>query len=342
MKKVVIKKPGGFNTLKLISCNSEILKKHQCRIKVKYAGVNFADTAVRQGLYASAKALGFPITPGFEVSGSIIEIGTEIKKFKVGDKVWGITKFGGYTSEICLDEQFIFKTPDHLSCAEIASIPTIFLTAYHALFQNVIVRPNMTVLVHSASGGVGTALLQLLNIIGCTSIGIVGGDHKVAMAKENGAKYVINRKTEDLWKRTKEICPEGFDIILDAVGPDTLKKGYAQLKPTGKMISYGFASMMDPNTSFTNWFKLIIGFLKIPRFNPLNMVSENKSIVCFNLSFLFDRQDLIQQGANAIQKWLTERKISAPKISIYKAEDVSEAHRDIESGKTTGKLLLEF
>jgi NADPH:quinone reductase-like Zn-dependent oxidoreductase len=341
MKKIVIYKAGSHDQIKLEERPVPEPSANQCLIKVKSIGINYADTIIRQGLYASAKEyVGWPITPGFEISGIIEEVGTDCKKYQKGDEVFGITRFGGYTEYICLEEDLIYLKPPQFSFDEAAGFPAVFMTAYHALFQNFVLRPNSTTLVHSASGGMGTALLQLLRIHNCKVVGVVGGQHKFETAKSSGADFVLDRYKEDIWKRAKEISPEGYDAIFDGNGPSTLSDGYKQLKPVGKLVSYGFHSMFQKSSKRTNWLKLALTYFQVPRFNPLDMVTDNKSIICFNVSFLFERKDLLDECMSGLLQWIEEGKIKPPIVKAYPIENVIEAHKDLESGKTVGKLIL--
>lgn len=341
VQKVVIEKTGSYDRLLIKHFPLVSPKDNECLIKVKACGVNFADTIIRQGLYESAKKyVGYPITPGFEVSGVIERVGKLCKQFKEGDEVLAVTRFGGYTSAICVPEHQVFYKPELLSFEEAAAFPAVYLTAYHALFQNIVLRENMDVLVHSAAGGMGTALLQLLNIVNCNTLGVVGSDHKVTVAKEFGAHTVINKRAENLWQKVEALFPQKFDVILDANGPSTLKESYEHLKPMGKLLIYGFHSMFSTKSKSTNWLKLVWTYFQVPKFNPLNMTGANKSIVCFNVSYLFDRTDLIEEAMVQLLIWVKDRKIKPSKIQVFPFDNVREAHRAIESGKTTGKLVL--
>jgi len=341
MRKVVIHSASGYEKLKIEEHPSPIAKAGQVKVQVKAAGINYADITVRWGLYESAKKfIGWPITPGFEFSGVVLE--SHDDKFKVGDKVFGITLFGGYASEIVIPAHQLYHLPASMNFSQAAGFPAVFMTAYHALFQNIVVRPEMTVLIHSAAGGVGSSLVQLAKVFGMKVVGVVGSTHKVDIVRKLGADEVIDKSGQDLWAKAKEICPAGFDVILDANGVETLGDSYKHLRPTGKLICYGFHTMMPKTGGRINWFKLALNWLKTPRFNPLDMTTSNKSVVTFNLSFLFDRMDLLGEAMDKMMPWLEEGKIKVAKVNEYKVEDVGLAHADLESGKTIGKLVLTF
>lgn len=341
MKKIVIHKAGGYSQLQPETTPDLSAGDAEIVVDVKASGVNYADVIVRWGFYESAKQLvGWPITPGFEFSGVVKSAGRNIQKFKVGDKVFGVTLFNAYASEVKVPEHQLYPLPDFLSFEQAAGVPAVYLTAYHALFQNAVTRKGMIALIHSAAGGVGSALVQMCRIAGIKTIGVVGSSHKVSAVKELGADFVIDKSTEDLWKKVEECAPGGVDLCFDANGVETLKQSYEHLAPCGKLMAYGAHSLFPKSGGKVNYVKLIRDYLRSPRFNPLEMTSENKSLITFNLSFLFGRRDLFTEGMQEILKWLAEERLKPPKVTTYSLEKVADAHRDLESGKTIGKLIL--
>jgi NADPH:quinone reductase-like Zn-dependent oxidoreductase len=345
VKKIVIDRPGGYGRLRIKEFPTPTPQNQEVLIEVSAAGVNFADVFVRLGLYKSGKEfVGWPITPGFEFSGKVIKCGRDVSGLAEGTPVFGITRFGAYASHLCVPGSQVFALPDgsKFSSDDWAAFPAVFLTAYHGLFQNIVVRPEMKILVHSAAGGVGGALLQLGKIANCYMVGVVGAGHKVHSALEYGADVVIDKSKDNLWTKAAEICPHGFDIVFDANGPATLKQSYRHLAPSGKLVSYGFHSMLSKRGGFPNYFKLAYEYFRIPRWSPLNMTNENKSLIAFNLSYLFDRMDLLKASMQDLMDWVAEGKIQAPVRRTYPFDRVADAHRALESGSTVGKLILKF
>jgi NADPH:quinone reductase-like Zn-dependent oxidoreductase len=345
VKKIVIERPGGHRRLQVMESPTPRPQDHEVLIEVSAAGVNFADVFVRLGLYKSAKEfVGWPITPGFEFAGRVIECGRDVSDLAAGTSVFGLTLFGAYASHLCVPREQIFALPEDskFSSDDWAAFPAVFLTAYHGLFQNIVVRPEMKILVHSAAGGVGGALLQLGKIAGCLMVGVVGAGHKVVTAFEYGADFVIDKSREDLWVKAREICPDGFDVVFDANGPATLKQGYRHLSPSGKLVTYGFHSMLSKRGGLANYFKLAYEYFRIPRFSPLDMTHENKSLIAFNLSYLFHRMDLLKESMQDLLRWVEAGKIQPPALQRFSFEKVADAHRVLESGQTVGKLILKF
>lgn len=344
MQKIVIHSSGGYEKLSLESApDLNISNDSGIIVQIHFSGINYADVIIRWGLYASAKKfIGWPITPGFEFSGVIKKVGSNVSKFKVGDKVFGCALFNAYASEIETTEELIWHTPAGWSLEQAAGMPATFLTAYHALFQIFITYPDSKILIHSASGGVGTALLQMCRLKGFTSVAVVGGPHKIETAKHFGANYVIDKSNQDLWREVKKISPEGYDVVLDANGASTLKQSFNAVALSGKLVIYGFHSMFTQGSGRVNYLKLAIDYLKTPRFHPLSFTDGNKSLITFNLSFLFDRKELLAQAMGDINNWIEQGQLLPPKVTTFQWREVGKAHQALESAQTTGKLILDF
>ncbi len=342
MKRVRIRKAGGYERLELEDTADAKPKKGEVRIAVEAIGVNFADCIVRMGLYASAKEyVGWPITPGFEVAGKIDAIGDEVTRHRVGDRVIGLTRFDGYATSVVIPEHQAFGFPDDWSMADAAGFCVVYLTADYALFELAHPRKGAKLLVHSAAGGVGGALLQLARANDLFAVGVVGRANKVDVAKQQGAAHVIDKSTQDLWAEAERLAPKGYDVVLDANGVETLAKSYAHLRPTGRLVIYGFHTMMrrgGPGTP--NWPKLAVDWLRTPRFNPLDLTNDNKSVMAFNLSYLFEEKQILDDAITRLMGLVRAGKITPPATRAFPMADVAEAHRAIESGTTTGKLVL--
>ncbi len=339
--KVVIHRAGSYDRLTLEKSELAPPKADEVQIEVRATGVNYADVVVRMGLYASAKELvGWPITPGFEVAGVVRAVGSEVTDLKAGDRVMGVTLFDGYSSTLNVPRKQVFALPEGLSFVEGASLPAVFMTGWFALHFLAHPRKGDRALVHSAAGGVGGTLVQLLKRQGCEVVGVVGGSHKVETARELGCDHVIDKSTEDLWHRAEAISPRGYDLVLDANGVATLKQSYEHLRPAGKLVVYGFATMMPKTGGRPNYLKLAVDYLRTPRFNPLQLTNDNKSVLAFNLSYLFDRTDLLNEAMGQLLGWLEAGRLRPPPVETFALERVAEAHRALESGETVGKLAL--
>jgi NADPH:quinone reductase-like Zn-dependent oxidoreductase len=341
VQKIVIHRPGGFNRLKIESFPDPLPCDDEVVVEIKAIGVNYADCVLRMGYYASAKEyVGWPISPGFDFSGIVSKLGKNVKDLRVGAPVFGISRFNSYATHVVVPRHQLFSIPKSHAFEETGGFPTIFLTAYYALHMVTKIFPNSTLLIHSAAGGVGSALLQLSRYAGWHTIGVVGSSGKVAAAKAMGADIVIDKSQENLWKAVDRHAPHGIDAVLDGNGYITLKNGAKRLRNNGKLIAYGFHSMFPKRRGVANIFKLAWDYLRTPRFNPISTHNRNISLITFNLSFMFGRKDLLAIAMGNLYKWFAEKKIRMPKITTYPFADAAKAHRDLQSGQTIGKLVL--
>ncbi len=341
MQKIVVDRAGSYERLRLQTLASPEPGAGEVRVRVAAIGVNYADCIVRMGLYSSAKVyVGWPITPGFEVSGVVDAIGEGADPDLLGAKVVALTRFGGYASELVVPVHQVFRIPPELTLVEAAALPSVLLTAYFALFELAHPRPGATILVHSAAGGVGSSLVQLAKIAKCRVIGVVGGAHKVAAVQALGADGVIDKSSEPLWAAAERRSPGGYDIVCDANGVETLSASYDHLAPTGKLLIYGFHTMLPREGGRAKWLQLALAYLRTPRFNPLDLTQKNRSVMGFNLSYLFDRADILGEGMTRILDWVSRGEVVCPKITTYALADVADAHRALESAQTVGKLVL--
>jgi len=174
--------------------------------------------------------------------------------------------------------------------------------------------------------------------------------------KSVGADVVIDKKSERLWDRARAAAPEGYDVILDPNGVETLGRSYEHLGSAGKLVVYGFQTMFSKGRETPNWPKLAMDWMRTPRFDPLKLCDENKSILAFNLSYLFDRQDILTDAMGELFGWVgvgererererdgegaNEAPLPAPFVTEFAFDAVADAHRAIETGSTIGKLVL--
>ncbi|MCZ6596299.1 MAG: zinc-binding dehydrogenase [Planctomycetota bacterium] len=341
MWKVVVHRPGGFGRLVLEEHPEPEPAAGEVLVAAEAVGVNFADCAVRMGHYESARRLvGWPITPGFELAGRVAAVGARVERWRAGDAVFALTRFGGYASHAVVPEGAVFAVPAGWSAAEAAAFPTVHLTAWYALHRLLDVRAGMRLLVHSAAGGVGGALLQLARAAGARTLGVVGAPHKLAEARRLGADAVIDTSATDLWPAAEREAPAGFDGILDANGVATLRASYRHLAPEGRLVVYGFHTML-PRGSGRRWSaKLLWSRLRLPRFDALDLTTENKSVMGFNLSFLFDRTELLGEAMGQLLEHVVAGRLVAPRVETFPLRDAARAHARLQSGETVGKLVL--
>jgi NADPH:quinone reductase-like Zn-dependent oxidoreductase len=340
VRRILIEKPGGFDALRVVESPDPLPAAGEVRLRVEACGVNYADGIIRMGLYESAKRLhGYPITPGFELAGVVDAVGEGVEGWQVGDRAIGVTLFGGYTSAICLPVDRVFATPISMTSEQAAALPTVFLTAWFMAHLQVHPRAGERWLVHSAAGGVGGALLQLARLAGVEVTGVVGASHKIDAAKTLGATHVIDKSAGDWVAAAKAIAPGGFHAVFDANGVSTLQASFDLLAPMGKLLIYGFASML-PKDGRVNWLRLAWDWWRTPRFNPLTMTTSNRSVLAANLSFLSAEAPLLREG----MLWLLERfadgRLAPPPVQAFPLDAAAQAQQRIESGQSVGKIVL--
>jgi len=341
IRKIQIAKPGRYDALKLVEAPDLQVGVEELIVDVAAAGVNYADAIIRMGLYASARELhGYPITPGFEISGTVRAVGTDVRGWQIGERCLGVTLFGGYSSQIALNAEQAFKVPETLDLISAAGIPTSFLTAWYCVERLAHVETGEQVLVHSAAGGVGSALLQLLKLKGAHVTGVIGASHKAAYVQALGCDALIDKSNEALWPRARAIAPGGFAHIFDANGVSTLRASFEHLKPMGKLVVYGFHSMLPKTGGWPNWPKLAWDYLRTPRFSPLALTQANKSVLACNLSFLSAEAPLLRRAMLELLVQFASGELKPLAVKTYPLAQADDAHRAIESGNTTGKLVL--
>ena len=386
-RRVVIRKAGGYGELRLEGeedrsapplgtvgadmdgrqlrpPEADAVGREEVRVAVAYAGVNYADVCVRWGLYGSAKRYvgrnGFPITPGFEVAGTVLSVGSAVTHVRPGDRVLAVTLFGAYSTHLVCKANRVFRLAgegeDLARESGFPDLPTaagflcVYLTAYYAAFKCAQLGAGHAVLVHSAAGGVGTALCQLAKRAARCGlvVGVVGHPSKVEAAKAAGCDAVIDKSTVRDWEGAARRLAEssgGFDAVMDANGGESLRAGYRLLRPTGKLVTYGSHTLLPKQggvLGLVAWAGIIRGWLTTPSFDPMKLTGDNKSVLGFNLSFLFDRDDLLEQSMGEMLAWLREGIIApVPVTCVVPLSDVADAHRRLESGLTTGKIVLD-
>jgi synaptic vesicle membrane protein VAT-1 len=340
MRRIVIHRPGGYDALRLVEQPTPTPGPGEVLIACEACGVNYADSVIRMGLYASAKQLhGYPITPGFEVAGRIAAIGRDVEGWRIGDAVVALTLFGGYSSHLALPAANVFPRPAGIDSTQAAALPTVFLTAWYMVHRQVHPEPGDVWLVHSAAGGVGSALLQLARLAGVRAIAVVGAPHKRAHALAMGAEAVIDKSNGSPWPEAARLVPGGYQAIFDANGVTTLRQSYAHLAAGGKLVVYGFHGML-PRGGRLNWPKLARDWLRTPRFNPLRMTQENRSVLAANLSFLQSRAPELRVGVHWLWERFEDGRLQPLPVETFPLAEAAHAQRRIESGCTVGKLVL--
>jgi len=321
MKAVTISKTGGPEVLELKEINLGKPGPDEVLIEHVAIGLNYIDTYHRSGLYP----IQLPSGIGAEASGIIKEVGSNVKDFKVDDKIsYAGIPLGAYSSHRIYPTKNLVKVPQNIDLEIAATLMTKGLTTFYLLHKTYPASPGETVLFHAAAGGVGQIFCQWAKSIGVKIIGTVGNDEKVELAKKNGCDEVINYSKEDFAKKVMKLTDgKGLPVVYDGVGKSTFEKSLECLKTRGTMVSFGNASgSLEP-----------IDVTKMLQPKGLFFVRPSMG------QYLSTKEEL-----NEASKMLFE-KISSGKVEIeifkkYKLDDAQQAHIDLESRKIVGPAII--
>jgi NADPH:quinone reductase-like Zn-dependent oxidoreductase len=337
-ERIVIPRVGGPDVLTPETFAPGAPGPGEVAIEVAAVGINLADVFCRLGLYKAAPA--FPFSPGFEVSGVIRSLGDGVSALAVGDRVVAVTRFGGYTTHLVIGAEWVRPLPAGWSMEEGAAFPVVFLTAHHGLVTIGHLAAGETVVVQSAAGGVGTAACQLARALGARVIGTVGSEAKRAVALEAGAEHVVVSRDYDVWGEIDRLTGgTGVDVVFDAVGGPGLRRGFDALRPGGRLIVYGFAEML-PRGGRRNWPVLAWRYLRMPRFNPLQMTQSNRTVGGFNLVYLWGRPVLFTSAIGELMGMVARKEIRPVVGRTFPFARAGEAHAFLQSRRSTGKVVL--
>jgi NADPH2:quinone reductase len=320
MKAVVFEKLGGPEVMKIAEVPKPEVKPGTVLIKVRAAGINFADTLFRQGQYVMQPKL--PDTPGLEGAGEIEAVGAGVPNLKPGQRVCALGR-AMYAEYALAPAMQVVPIPDSMSFEHGAAFPVQVLTAWHMLHTAHKTGPGQTVLVHSAAGGVGIVAVQIAKAAGARVIGTVSSDSKAALVKEHGADDVINYAAHDFAAEANRLTGgRGVDLILDGVGATTMDKGLTCLAPFGLLILYGRSS---------------------GRPEPLDLsrlIEKSTKVSGFTLYTAAALPEVLRRGIEESFKLIAERKLKLVVGKSFPLAQAAEAHRFMESRQSVGKLVL--
>ncbi|MBI4566466.1 MAG: zinc-binding dehydrogenase [Planctomycetes bacterium] len=338
MRQVWITRHGEPEVLQVRESPDPTAGAGTVRVRVKAAGINFADILARLGLYPDAPKP--PAVVGYEVSGVIDQVGPEARRFREGDRVIGVCRFGGYSDTVVLPETAVFPLPPKMSFSEGAAIPVNYLTVYQMLFVMGSIKSGERVLVHSAAGGVGLAAIDLCRIAGAEVIG-TASTPKHERLRERGVSHVVDSRVEDFESAVMRITEgKGVHIILDPIGGKSWAKGLRCLAPTGRLVTFGFSSAVTGKRRSV--FALVKRLAQVPwlKFNPLTLMNENKAIVGVNLGHMWHMQDEMRRWGEQILGWYEEGRMHPTVDKEFRFEEAPKAHHYIQDRMNFGKVLL--
>jgi NADPH:quinone reductase-like Zn-dependent oxidoreductase len=334
MRSVWITRTGPPEVLEVRDGPDPVPAKGEVLVRMRAAGINFADVMARLGLYPDAPKL--PCVVGYEVAGTVERAGAGVTGFKAGDRVVALTRFGGYTEAVSVPEAQVFPMPAAMSFEEAAAVPVNYLTAVLMLRHFGNVRKGDRVLVHAAAGGVGMAAIQLCRIAGAEVIGTASAG-KHATLRDAGVAHAIDYRTQDFEHEVKRITGgRGVDIVLDATG--AFGKSYRALAPLGRLVCFGLSGAA---TGLVPSRLAALGrIIRLPWFHPIKLMNDNKAVIGVNLGHLWDRIELLRGEMLALLTDYEAGRIAPVVGKTFPLVDAAAAHRFIQERQNVGKVLL--
>ncbi|MBK1724359.1 hypothetical protein CKO23_19300 [Thiocystis violacea] len=317
----------------------------EARVRVEAIGLNFADVFACLGLYSATPPGAF--VPGLECAGVVEALGppraSGESTVAPGDHVMVLTRFGGYATALNADTRYLVPLPETWTMAQGAAYLVQALTAWHGLVHLGALAPGQVALVHSAAGGVGLHALAMARAIGATVIGTVGHGDKIPLLEARGlvrSQVVVRdaaRFGAQLDAALAAMDASHFDVIFDAIAGSFFRPALERLAPEGRHVLYGAADFM-PSGARPNWRRLAWQFLRRPQLDPMTLIDKNRSVMGFNLIWLFERADRLPAAASAA----LALSAAPPHIGArFRFDELPRALRTLQGGRTTGKVIVE-
>jgi NADPH:quinone reductase-like Zn-dependent oxidoreductase len=330
MEAVVITKHGGPGVLEVQEQPDPKPGSGQVRIDVAASGVNFADVMARMGLYPDAPDT--PCVVGYEVAGTIVELGEGVEGLTPGERVLASTQFGGYASQVVAMASDVVALPEELSFEQGAAIPVNYGTAWAGLIGYGNLQPGERVLIHSAGGGVGIAATQIANRLGVEVYGTASpGKH--ARCVELGLGHAIDY-TKPGWERG---LPK-FDVIMDAVGGASFRRSYNLLRPGGRLVAFGASSVVSGERK--NVVTALRAVARMPRFNLIKQMSESKAVIGLNMLSLWKDRGTLEPWIAPLREMLDDGTIKPVVAEAFSFRDAGAAQNMITERRNVGKVVL--
>jgi NADPH:quinone reductase-like Zn-dependent oxidoreductase len=342
MRAVVITEHGGPEVLQVQEKPDPPVGQGEVRIDVKAAGINFADTMARVGLYPEAPKP--PCVVGYEVAGDVESVGDGVETVKVGDKVMAGTRFGGQASMVTVPADQVIPLEDSLSFEQGAAFPVNYATSYAALVIMGGVRAGDRVLIHAAAGGVGISATQIARSRGAEIFGTASASKHDAI-RDQGVEHAIDYRTQDFEQEVRRITDgEGVDVIMDATGPTNFRKDYRLLREGGRLIMYGASELSSGGersipTLARNLMRMPLATM--PWWKSLQVLSENKGVFGLNMLAWQDREGL-DRVIEPLSHELAEGTIKIDPVvaEAFPFDRAGDAHRFIAERRNVGKVVL--
>ncbi len=341
MRAVVLTGTGGPEVLQVQERPDPAVGPGEVRIAVRAAGINFADTLARVGLYPDAPRP--PCVLGYEVAGEVESVGEGVTAHAVGDRVIAGTRFGGQAELVTVPATQALPLPERLSFEQGAAFPVNYGTAYAALILMGSLREGTRVLIHAAGGGVGISATQIARNAGAEIFGTASpGKHEAIRAQ--GVAHAIDYRSQDFEAEVMRITGgEGVDLIMDALGPTSFRKDYRLLRPGGRLIMYGLSENSN------NGVRSIPATLKsmakmplatMPWWRSLFLMNENKGVFGLNMLSWWEREGNLDRVTEPLMADLEAGRLEPIVAEAFPFDRAGEAHQFIAERRNVGKVVL--
>jgi synaptic vesicle membrane protein VAT-1 len=336
MREVVITRHGPPDVLEERTRQTPEPGPGEIRIRVKACGVNFADVLARMDLYPDAPKP--PLVPGYEVSGYVDAIGPGPARHEIGRHVVALTRFGGYADFVIVPTEYVWAAPVILSHNEAAAIPMSYVTAVIALYRMANLKAGETVLVHGAGGNLGIAAMQLSRLRRASVIGTASAVKHSAL-RSLGVDHVIDHRAADVEAEVARLTNgRGVDVVLDPIGGDHLLRSYRLLAPLGRLVTCGMQDMVGGQ--HRNPVRSLHAVWQTPRFNPVDLMNDNKAVFGLNLLHLWGERKLIAAAMEALLTDFSGGRLKPVVAKTFPLGRAADAHKFLQDRANIGKVVL--
>jgi NADPH:quinone reductase-like Zn-dependent oxidoreductase len=341
MRAVVITQNGPPEVLQVQERPDPPVGRGEVRIAVKAAGINFADTMARVGLYPDAPKP--PCVMGYEVAGEIESLGEGVSDFAAGDRVMAGTRFGGQAEMVTVPADQVLPLPERLSFEQGAAFPVNYGTAYAALIVMGSLRQGDRVLIHAAAGGVGIAATQIARNVGAEIFGTASPSKHDAI-RAQGVAHAIDYRSQDFESEAMRITSgEGVDLVIDALGPTSFRKDYRLLRSGGRLVMYGLSEVTneggrDIPAALKSLAKMPLA--TIPWWKSLALMNENKGVFGLNMLKWWEREGSLDRVTEPLMADLEAGRLEPVVAESFPFERAGEAHEFIAQRRNVGKVVL--
>ncbi|MFI5158255.1 MAG: NAD(P)H-quinone oxidoreductase [Sphingobacteriales bacterium] len=326
MKAIVITQPGAPEVLQLAEHPKPTFTADEVLVKVAAAGINRPDVFQRKGNYPPPAGAPQDI-PGLEIAGTIVEVGTNVNRWKIGDKICALVIGGGYAEYCNVPAGQCLPVPENLSFIEAASLPETFFTVWSNVFDRGHLQKSESLLIHGGSSGIGVTSIQMAKALGSKVYVTAGSDEKCRFCEELGAAKAINYKTENFAEVIKQLTNnKGVDVILDMIGGDYIPPDLQSLAEEGRLVFINTMKGKDVNID--------LSIVMRKRLTITGSMLRSREI-----SF---KAAIAQNLEKNIWPFLKSGEIKPIIYKVFPAEQAAAAHQLMESSKHIGKIVLDF